>query len=219
MPIHLHLLNARDRLGPLAGKIEYAFAEGIAFITELLPIANVDVVIQAGTYVIPETGMVGHSPAVDVLYLTIDPANPNLMINFETEFRATLGHELHHCARRSAVSLSKTLREALISEGLACHFETELRAGEVPFYARALKGQMLEDMHTLAHRELDDVTYNYAAWFYGSTELSIPRHTGYSLGFRIVGQQLGKSGLTASALWDAPCALFFETASDNTTLR
>lgn len=127
--VNLHILNARGKLDFVRERIEKTFFYGVTTISALLPIADIDVIVQASTFVIPETGMGGWSPAADVLYISIDPANPNLLRDFDTEFLATLGHELHHCLRHGGPGYGRTLGEALVSEGLACHFETELRGG------------------------------------------------------------------------------------------
>lgn len=76
MTIHLHLLNARGKLEPIRERVENVFSQSVEAISALLPISNIDVVIQAGPFVIPETGMVGYSPSADVLYLTIEPSQP-----------------------------------------------------------------------------------------------------------------------------------------------
>lgn len=212
MTIHLHLLNARGKLNPVRERVENAFSHGVATLSALLPIANIDVVVQANAFVIPETGMVGYSPAADVLYFTLDPANPNLWQDFDTEFLATLGHELHHCLRHGGPGYGRTLGEALVSEGLACHFETELRGGAIPFYARALDSGALEAMRARAHAELTSTAYNHKAWFFGSSAPDIPRHTGYAVGFSIVAQYIHRGGTPASRLWDVPAEAFYSGA-------
>ncbi len=210
MSIRLHLLNARSKLDPVRERVERAFARGVEAVTALLPASNIDVVVRADPFVIPETGMVSVSPAADVVYLTIDPANPNLFTDFDTEFVAALGHELHHCMRHGGPGYGCTLGEALVTEGLACHFETELRGGAVPFYARALEDNVLEAMWGRAKSELKTSSYDHDAWFFGSSERGIPRHTGYSLGFSIVAQYVRNRATPASRLWAEPAEAFYD---------
>jgi hypothetical protein len=212
MTIHLHLLNARGKLTPVRERVESAFAQGVTTISALLPIADIDVVVQATAFVIPETGIAGYTPAADTVYITIDPANPHLWKDFNTEFLATLGHELHHCLRIDGPGYGRILGEVLVSEGLACHFETELRGDTPPFYACALDNQALEAMRARANAELTSTSYNRRTWLFGSAEQGMPRHTGYSLGFSIVAQYIGGCGTPASRLWDVPAAVFYGTA-------
>lgn len=83
--------------------------------------------------------------------------------------------------------------EALVTEGLADHFEIEVTGKNPQPWDTALTGKQVEKYLDLAQRELDHKNYNHHAWFYGSKEKHIPRWTGYSLGFRIVGEYLKKN--------------------------
>lgn len=75
---------------------------------------------------------------------------------------------------------------ALVTEELACHFETELRGGAAPFYAEGLDRAGLEALWRRAQIELYSPSYDHKAWFLGSREPGIPRHAGYTLGFDLV---------------------------------
>ena len=200
MPINLNLLNASGVFDALENKIAESFRSSIDTITNLLEIDNVDVVVQQSERVIPETGMVGYAPTADTLFLSIDPKNKNLIKSFNVEFLATLGHELHHCSRHKGPGYGKTLKEALISEGLACHFETELRDGALPFYASALSESAYIEYYEKMQLELDSEKYNHGAWFFGSKELNIPKHCGYSVGFTLVNKYISKHNSSASKL-------------------
>lgn len=208
MTIDLHLLNARGKLEPLRERVESVFSRGVEAISALLPVSNIDVIVRAGP-AIPEIGIGGYTFAADLLRLTIEPDNPNLLMDFDTKFLAMLGHEIHHCMRHDGPGYGRTLGEALVSEGLACHFEAELLGSAVPFYAVALDGSALEAMRARAHLELKSSPYNHDAWFFGSSELGIPRHTGYALGFSIVAQYIERCGTPASRLWDVPAEAFY----------
>lgn len=139
MSVQLHLLNARGALNSVFGLVENAFPGTVETIQELLPISDVDVVIYADKrFTLPEIGMCGYSPSADRVFVAVDPDNPNFHRLFHREFAAMLGHELHHCKRWAGPGYGRTLGEALVSEGLACHFESQLRGGSAPFYANAL---------------------------------------------------------------------------------
>ena len=158
MTIQLHVLNAKGRLDPYLERIERAFARGIETILTKLPVSQVDVVVSAGRWVIPELGMTGDSPSDGAVFVTLDPDNPNLLKDFDNEFMATLGHELHHCMRYGGPGIGTNLGEMLVSEGLACHFELELRGSSVPFYARALAAAELDRLWERAQRELNEAS-------------------------------------------------------------
>ncbi len=201
MTVELHILNAGGRLSPLLECIDQAFREGVREVGSLIPISNLDVVVQANDHVLPEIGLVGHCYQSDVVYISIDPNNSNLLSKFDNLFISALGHELHHAMRHKGPGYGSTLAEALISEGLACHFETELRDGDTPFYAKSFDITDLEDFSLKATKEFGQTSYDHNAWFYGSNVARLPRHAGYSLGFWIVEKYIKSQGIPASLLW------------------
>ena len=201
MPIKMHLLNSSGVFDNHVKAITESFQDSIRAITKILQVDNVDVVIQHSVHVIPETGMVGYSPTADRAFLSIDPENKNLSKSFGVEFLATLGHELHHCSRHNGPGYGKTLKEALISEGLACHFETELRDGAGPFYASTLSRNECSEFFKRMSPELEIEKYNHNAWFFGSKKLKIPKHCGYSVDYNLVNNYIAKNNIAASKLW------------------
>lgn len=210
MAIKLQLLNAGGGLNSYQMQIKLSFEQAIQEISKLIPISNIDVVIRAGSDVIPEIGLAGYSPTKDCIYLTIDPNNSKLKANFEKEFMPTLAHEFHHCLRHGTQGYGHTLEEALVTEGLACHFETELRDNkQAPFYATALTTKELKNMWQLAKPELKTNGYNHNDWFFGSEIRKIPRHSGYSLGFDLVSKYIQKNNAPASKLWDVSSRMFY----------
>lgn len=198
----LTILNASGKLSPLRDRIERTYATSIATVAQLLPIADIDVVVMAGKRVIPELGLAGFAPASDLLYITLDPDNENLLPKLDEEFPATLGHELHHCLRHGGPGYGNTLREAIVSEGLACHFETELRNGDAPFYGVHLDSHTLDRLLPRMAPELDTPNYDHVAWFFGSEEKNIPRLAGYCMGYRAVADYVARTGIPASQLWN-----------------
>jgi uncharacterized protein YjaZ len=202
--IKLHLLNATGKLSPWEHRLEDVFSQSVETLAAMLPVKNVDVIVQAGKRVIPETGIGGFSPSAEVVYITIDPGHPTFPSVLETEFLATLGHELHHCARHTGPGYGHTLGEALVTEGLATNFEAELRGGKAPFYACAVRGADLESLAQRAKPELRSSKYDHRAWFFGSDAKELPRYAGYSLGFSIVATYLSRHATFASRLCGLP---------------
>ena len=204
MVVILNILNASGALSNLCDAIEHCHKSSMSAIRKLLPVAEVDVVVLAGGNVIPELGMLGYAPDRHHIYITIDPENQNLLLNFEEEYRAALGHELHHCMRHSGPGYGTTLREALVSEGLACKFETELRRdGAAPIYAVQVGDKCLSNLLAKVALESDQTPYDHFGWFFGSTERKIPRWAGYSLGYKWANEYVARTGTPASRLWDA----------------
>lgn len=207
MSIKLHLLNADGQFDVGRARVEKCFSESLEIIRKYLPLPNVDVVLCVdSSSVIPGLGIGGFSPDANRIYMAIAP---ELSCEFEKNFLGLLGHELHHCARWSGPGYGQTLGEALISEGLACSFESELR-GDAPFYARALHSEQLKMAWYKASGDLQSASYDHGAWFYGTSATSIPKHAGYSLGFAIVSKcQAQWNSVSASRLWDEPASSFY----------
>lgn len=68
MPCVLHLLNASGRLDPWRLVLEETFAHALTRIAAYLPEQRVDVVVQAGPWVIPELGLNGYSPDAERVF-------------------------------------------------------------------------------------------------------------------------------------------------------
>ncbi|MXS17880.1 DUF2268 domain-containing putative Zn-dependent protease [Pseudomonas oryzihabitans] len=199
----LHLLNASGRLDPWRAILQETFTDALTRIAAHLPEQRVDVVVQAGAWVIPELGLNGYSPDAERVFLTLDPDSPHLQQAFPDRFTALLGHELHHCLRHAGPGYGSTLGEVLVSEGLACQFEGEL-TGQLPFCAQAAPQEMArywDDLSAELHQP-----YDHARWFFGSGDL--PRHLGYALGRWRVDRYLQRHGLTAAACGQYPATAF-----------
>ena len=146
MSIELHILNASKKLDPYLRGLRVSFEETVGKVQEYLPISDVDLIIcPLSLWTLPETGIGGFSPASDIAYIYLDPSNENIQQSLKTEIAPTIAHELYHCVRWLSSGYGKTLGEALISEGLALHFEIEFR-GSPPFYATTLNESELAQL-------------------------------------------------------------------------
>lgn len=208
MSINLHVLKASGRLDKFEPLIKEAFEGTLAKINESITLPSVDVVItDDAESAIPETGVGGSAPSAHLLYIHINPEFKNLVQTLNYEIRSTLAHELHHCARFASVGYGHTLQEAIISEGLADHFDIEINGGEPKPWSVAIQEQELEPLLQQAKLEFNNPEYDHSAWFYGSS--TIPRWAGYSLGLKIVRDYMTKTGRLASELVDVDSKDFF----------
>lgn len=206
--IEFHFLNAHGKFTLYRKQIENIFAVSIRHVTKVLPVSDVDVVFQLNPEaVIPEFGIGGYSPSENLVMIDADPDNPNFANSLENQFLTTLGHELHHCMRWRTVGYGSTLLEALISEGLACHFETELNPSVIPFYAAALEEQEIPDLFAKAMLSFSDTNYGHADWFLGQND-ELPLHAGYTLGFELASRYIQQQDKKASELYDEPAEHF-----------
>ncbi len=218
MNVSLHLLDAEGKLTLYKRRLEDVFTASVAQLKQLLPVPNVDVVVYVDpAYVVPELGTGGFSPAANRIFIAVDPDNAHFVRGLEREFLFCLGHELHHSLRWGAVGYGETLGEVLVTEGLACHFETELRGGAVPPYAAALGPRVLTSLLRKAKTELNNADYNHPTWFFGAD--SIPLYAGYALGLELVSVYIRERRTKASRLYAEPAPSFlaaFSAAFDQT---
>lgn len=201
--IVLHTLNAGASLGSWKERIEAAFGPAIRDISRYLTVGEVDVVAYASTSVIPELGLGAYTEQAHLVRIWLDPGHPNLAECFNASFAGLLAHELHHLVRMRGPGYGETLREALVSEGLACQFEREV-TGRLPIYGTELTPEVSEAWLTRIAPFLDGPFS--ANWMFGSAEEGIERSFGYRLGSSLVRDWLQKCGTTASQAAHTPCS-------------
>ncbi|MBF9263875.1 DUF2268 domain-containing protein [Paracidovorax cattleyae] len=209
--VAIHLLNAGNELGIHVDTLRAALEPVTAAVLPRLPLQGVDVLVYhdpAST--IPELGAGGYTPCAHRVFLPIDvhrhEADPAA---FGHALRSLLAHELHHCARWAGPGYGNTLGEALVSEGLACLFESEFGSSGPPFYAHSLSKARLETIAPLARAQRDRTDYGHAQWFYGTRPDTLPRHAGYALGYAMAVRHSRRTGLSASELVHVPASAFF----------
>jgi len=199
--IELHILDAARRLRPFRRSLKRGFRLARARVPRLLPVGDVNLIIQElPALAIAETGIGGYSPAAEILYIYCNPAHPQFRRSLDSELVPMIAHEMLHCVRWRGPGYGPTLGEALISEGLAMHFESLFR-GHAPFYGTGVDDAGLAKLLEKARPLFDSTDYGHSDWFVGSNERGIPRYGGYALGFRIVGDGLRRLGLHPAAAW------------------
>lgn len=190
MSMELHFLDARGALKHHCDWLRGSLLETHAKAAALMAIQPLDVIVQTGSWVVPEKGHMGYAPRPGVIFVTVDPDNPALQANAEASLERMFAHELHHAARWDGPGYGSSLGEALVSEGLAGHFAQEL-------YGQPLEPWELLPMDTVrAHvgsalQEWDKTDYDHEAWFFGTD--GRPSWSGYALGFRLVERFLSQN--------------------------
>ena len=191
MTSKITILQASPAIQPLRDKIKTAAKKSFQLVKKYIPIDNVDIVIFDHAYgTIKHLGVGGYAPNSHTVLVYIDPKHKAFQKNINEYLLGTIAHELHHVMRWRGPGYGKTLFEALITEGLADHFETEVRGGTPGKWDTALTDKEIQRLLKLAKKEFDNENYNHAEWFFGSKKRNIPYWTGYSLGFYLVGEYL-----------------------------
>ncbi len=204
-------MKASGRLAKIETELTSAFNEVAEKVSSKLSLPEVDVMMADNpNNVIPETGVGGFAINANLLYVNIDTDSLHFQSHLRQEIVSTITHELHHCTRIHSIGYGKTLLEAMVSEGLADHFDIELNGYAPNPWSVALTDEEINTFFEKASLEFRKESYDHAAWFFGSEERGIPRWAGYSLGFELVGNYMKKTGKSAADLVKAPASLFSE---------
>lgn len=193
--VMLHVMEAGRALGVWSERIRTGFEPAIRAISAHLELNDIDVIAYAAESVIPELGMNAYTEHAHLVRLWVDPSHPKLTQSFEASFSALLAHELHHLVRERGPGYGRTLRDSLVSEGLACQFEKEV-TGQLPIYGTEFaQDEVAEQLSRIA--PFLDGPYS-PAWMFGSHEQGIERSFGYRLGSTLVAQWLRSQEKTAA---------------------
>lgn len=193
--INFYILNASGKLTAYLKEIEDIFNKTVDKVLEKIPLSNVDVVICESAYgIIPELGIGGNAYEPNAVYISLDSKFPNFVDKtLKEELSRTIVHELNHAMRSQAIGYGETLLKALISEGLADHFDMEINNKGPHLWDVVLNAGQIRKMKEKAKKEYNNKNYNHQEWFFGSKEKGIPRWTGYTLGFNLVAEYLKKN--------------------------
>jgi len=212
--INLYILNASGKLIPYVKEIEDAFNEAVIKIIKKIPVSNVDVVVVDNPLsVIPEIGIGGHAMSANYVVVSLDHEFNNLKKTLKLNLVDTLAHELCHAVRWQAIGYPyNNLLEALITEGLADHFANEItKTKNLQPWDKALISEQVKIFLKKVKGEYFNKNYIHHEWFFGSEKKGIPRWTGYTIGFNLVGEYLKKNpDKKPSQLHDLPAEKFIK---------
>ncbi|SIO20445.1 Predicted Zn-dependent protease [Paraburkholderia phenazinium] len=201
MACELHILDAQGRLPALHDQLGELFRLAVAEVESYLPIDRVDCsVYYDPEATIPEVGIGAYTESPFRISLALDPENPAFHRNLAIEFVSAFAHECHHAVRMQGVGYGSAVGEALVSEGLACHFKSHFRGGAAPFYARALAATELARVARLAADRWGETPHDQGLWFFGKDANLLPLFAGYSIGYSIVGRGIDQLGQSAAQL-------------------
>ncbi len=184
--VTLTTLKASGNLGKFSEIINEVARNYLPIIDTELSLQDIDIVVcDDASRSIPETGLGGMAYNRNLVMVFVNTNFPDLKEKFEVELKSTLAHELNHSVRWQKVEYGTTLLEALISEGLADHFDVKINKSKPKLWDVALGEAELDRYTQLAKEVWKNPEYNHAEWFFGRGE--IPRWAGYSIGYRLVG--------------------------------
>ncbi|WP_296403461.1 DUF2268 domain-containing putative Zn-dependent protease [Psychrobacter sp.] len=215
MSFNVHILNASKELTVFETRIINLTSNAEIILSKHMNFAGftTDLVIKSGKYVVPEVGIGAYCVNQYEIQMALDITNDYLLKSFDDNFIATLAHETHHACRESTVGYGKSLFDAMILEGLACHFEEEI-GYKRPVYVEHLQPDVRQFYLSKAKIEWSKDTFDYNEWFLGNKQKDMPKWIGYDVGYHLVGLYLQQTHKSAGECYDHPSAIILELLSD-----
>lgn len=158
-----------------------------------IPLQGQEIVLSKSAHTIPDHGHSGHtSRDGKTISIVLNPGFPDRTSLLSIELPRSVSHELHHSVRFQVLGCEQSLKDAVIREGLAVHFETDVWGGMPSAWATALDAGELSEAMKMFEDEIrvNDSGYDHDAWFYGTGKH--PRWAGYALGYHIVKEYLNR---------------------------
>lgn len=210
--VTVHVLTGSGRLEGHAGEIERVASQALARLALSVPLEGVDVVVQdLPAAAIPGLGVGGYAPSGHLVQVSLDPLADGFADKLVRHLPRTLAHEWHHVARWRGPGYGATLGGALVSEGLADHFDLEVNGGEPYAWARALDDEQVVRWLGRARELLWRPGCDHARWFFNRGGNGPPYHAGYALGFALVRGFLERNlGAKPSELWGVSAEVVVE---------
>ncbi len=193
MAINILITKQSPGMGRYAALIKKVSTQTLKRVKHYLPVEDIDIVIYRSRMdAIPHLGIGAVTKNPNLIFVAIDPEFPKLTQSLPLNFTRSLTHELHHAAWYKKFSYPQTLLQDLVIEGLADHFDMEVNGVGPEKWDHALKlsekKRMMQRLKKILYRKRS--WEEYAAWFYGSEKLKIPKWTGYTIGFNLIRQYL-----------------------------
>jgi len=196
--IEYHYLDVTGQLSPFKNILHKYVTEAIAAIDPRLDICADLCLSHDPLNCNPELGIGGVAFSQSLMHIFLDANNPNLEQSIREEVLAVLAHESHHCVRIQKVPDHVTLMDNIVTEGLACHFETEITGCSAPsFIPDEVLNASREHLRSM-RASLEDTEFCFETYFLGKDLKKYPKYAGFAVGFELVGQYLAKVKSTAS---------------------
>lgn len=204
-----------DRFAGLRKDIQSITKFAVAQTAKHIPLHETTIrILDNPQRVIPEHAHSGWTHSAEKVRITLNPKFPDKEKLLYEELPRSVSHELHHAVRTKALpDEPETLGAALISEGLAVQFETEVWGGKPSAWATALTEEQIFALLDIVVAEIGNEKYNHARWFFGTENL--PRWGGYAIGMYLVREYLRlHPGETAASLVSTPSTVILDGLKD-----
>jgi uncharacterized protein YjaZ len=205
MSIKINILNATEKFTDVLDVLEFTCQKALVDIKKFIQLPKLDIVISpcSEEYKTP-VGIMGCVTTPYLIDIMLDTDREDIINLINNELAAVMAHELHHVIRTASGIEEKTLFQILISEGLACHFETQFRVNKTSIFFDEVKRHEWRDLYNQMQAKLKDSDFNYPVYFGGKDTSKFPNRAGYWVGFNLVSEYIKKHGGSAATLVGIP---------------
>ena len=206
MSTKITVLNASGKFNHVLGLLESKAQDSLIEIEKHIELPNLDIVISP----CPEeykndSGIMGSaSPEVYIVDISLVSDRKDLVNIINSKLIALMAHEIHHVLRASSGVQEKKLFQVLISEGLACHFESKFNKNAVKEFFDEVRKHEWRDLYNKMQANLESTDFNYPVYFGGKDVAKFPNRAGYWVGFNLVSEYIDKYGGCAVTLVGTP---------------
>ena len=205
MATKITILNASEKFNHVLGLLESKAQRSLIEIEKHIELPNLDIVISpCSEEYKTKSGILGCVSTPYLIEILLDTEREDLAKIIINELTAVIAHELHHAIRASSGVQEKNLIQVLISEGLACHFETKFNGCTTPKFFDEVKKYEWRDLYGQMQTNLKDSDFSYPVYFGGKDIAKFPNRAGYWVGFNLVSEYINKYGGCAATLVDIP---------------
>jgi len=209
MSIKINILNASEEFNHVFGMLEAKAEHSVYEIGKYIELPKLDIVIHPTSEEYKtDRGIMGCVTTPHLIEILLDTDRDDLESIINNELTASIAHELHHVVRQCSGVEENSLFQILITEGLACHFETKFSRNVTPIFLEQMKKYEWRDLFSKMQTNLQDTNIDYPIYFGGKDLAKFPKRAGYWVGFNLVSQYIDEHGGCASTLVDVPAEKF-----------
>lgn len=199
------ILHATGRLRKHEPQISEVLHQAIGLLSGYFDIDLDICVADSPEHSNPILGIGGGAFSSSLLVIFLDPDHTDIRETIAQELLAVLAHEVHHCVRMASVK-DKTLADRLVTEGLACHFETDITGRDLPSFLPTETAKAWQRYLAVMQAKLSDSDFCEDTLFLGASPTTLPRYAGYAVGFGLVEAYLSCGNCSAADSAAVPTA-------------
>jgi len=199
MAVQLTILNSKGVFTPYTDLLLQQSQQALNSVSAFLELPDADVTFSAcDEDDVIALGIGGGVLSASRIELFLDVSRTDILNVIHKELTPLLAHELHHLVRMNLGIKDCTLLSQIVSEGLACHFETEFNEKQCPSIFKETSSLPWQSLYQQMKGQFDSVDFSYPTYFLGAVEEKFPKYAGYWLGYNLVSLYIEKVGGNAA---------------------